>query len=178
LAHVAVTAVGADRPGIVAAVTNVLVERGCNLEDASMTILRGNFAMVLVVEVPGPADAAALEAALGPTAQALELVVTVRPIADTVPSAARGEAWTVAVYGADRPGIVHGVAALMAELGVNIVDVTTRVVGPPDEPVYLMLLDVTVPPDVGESLLRERLERRARELAVECSLHRADADIL
>jgi hypothetical protein len=41
-----------------------------------------------------------------------------------------------------------------------------------------MLLDVTVPPDVGESLLRERLERRARELAVECSLHRADADIL
>jgi predicted amino acid-binding ACT domain protein len=66
----------------------------------------------------------------------------------------------------------------MAELGVNIVDVTTRVVGPPDEPVYLMLLDVTVPPDVGESLLRERLERRARELAVECSLHRADADIL
>ena len=185
--HVAVTAVGADRPGIVAAVTKVLVERGCNLEDASMAILRGHFAMMLVVDVPGPGDgvegaaaaAAALETALAPTAGELELVVTARPLADTVPAgAAEGDSWTVSVYGADRPGIVHGVAALMAELGVNIVDLTTRVVGPPDEPLYMMLLDVTVPPGVAEAQLRERLERRAEELAVQCSLHRSDADIL
>jgi glycine cleavage system transcriptional repressor len=134
---------------------------------------------MLVVAVPGAADAGTLEAALRPTADDLELVVTVRPIADAVPhGAAEGEPWTVAVYGADRPGIVHGVAALMAELGINIVDVTTRVVGPSDEPVYMMLLDVTVPPAVGEAELRERLERKAEELAVECSLHRSDADIL
>jgi glycine cleavage system transcriptional repressor len=177
--HVALTAVGADRPGIVAAVTKVLVERGCNLEDASMAILRGHFAMMLVVDVPAPADAAGLEAALGPVARELELVVTVRPIADVVAAGvAGGESWTVSVYGADRPGIVHGVAALMAELGVNIVDLTTRVIGPPDEPVYVMLLDVTVPPGVEEARLRERLERRAGELAVDCSLHRSDADIL
>ena len=185
--HVAVTAVGADRTGIVAAVTKVLVERGCNLEDASMAILRGHFAMMLVVDVPGPVDrpegaavaAGALEAALGPTADELELVVTVRPLADEVPAGgAEGESWTVAVYGADRPGIVHGVAALMADLGVNIVDLTTRVVGPPHEPVYMMLLDVTVPAAISEAQLRERLEQRADELAVQCSLHRSDADIL
>ena len=39
--QVAVTAIGADRPGIVAAVTGVLVEHGANIEDSSMTILRG-----------------------------------------------------------------------------------------------------------------------------------------
>ena len=43
---------GADRPGIVAAVTGVLVEHGGNLEDTSMTILGGHFAMMLVVAVP------------------------------------------------------------------------------------------------------------------------------
>jgi len=180
MAHVALTAVGADRPGIVAAVTKVLVERGCNLEDASMAILRGHFAMMLVVDVPDEHAPSVLEAALAPVADALELVVTVRPLADadaTTPAPA-GESWTVAVYGADRPGIVHGVAALMAELGINIVDLTTRVVGSAAEPVYTMLLDVTVPPDLGEADLRPRLDDLAERLAVRCSLHRSDADIL
>ncbi|MDQ4097163.1 MAG: amino acid-binding protein, partial [Actinomycetota bacterium] len=65
-----------------------------------------------------------------------------------------------------------------AELGINIVDLTTRVVGSREEPVYTMLLDVTVPPSVPESVLRERLEARAHELGVECSLHPSEADIL
>src|SRR5438094_166616 len=50
--HFAVSAVGADRPGIVAAVTGAFLEHGCNLEDTSMTILRGHFAMMLVVAAP------------------------------------------------------------------------------------------------------------------------------
>src|SRR5207237_7212888 len=52
MAHFAVTAVGVDRPGIVAGLTGVFVEHGCNLEDCSMTILRGHFAMTLVVDAP------------------------------------------------------------------------------------------------------------------------------
>ncbi len=62
--HFAVSAVGVDRPGIVAAVTGVLVEQGCNLEDTSMSILRGHFAMMLLVAGPDGLTAEALEAAL------------------------------------------------------------------------------------------------------------------
>src|SRR5262245_52544002 len=116
--HVAVTAVGADRPGIVAAVTGVLMDQGCNLEDTSMTILRGHFAMMLVVDKPASVAVAALEAALAAPAGALGLVITVWPIDDPVADEGgagpgEGDAWTVSVYGADRPGIVHGVAALL-----------------------------------------------------------------
>ncbi len=50
MAELAVTAVGADRPGIIARVTGVLLEHGGNLEDATMTILRGQFAMMLLVD--------------------------------------------------------------------------------------------------------------------------------
>ena len=64
MSHYAVTAIGADRPGIVAAVTGVLMEHGCNLEDTSMTILRGHFAMMLVVAGPQTSSASDLEAAL------------------------------------------------------------------------------------------------------------------
>ena len=178
MAHVVVIAVGADRPGIVAAVTGVLVERGCNLEDTSMTILRGHFTMMLVVETPAGAGAAGLRGALEAAAVGVDVAVTVLPIVEGVTRAAVGDAWTVSVYGADRPGIVHGVASLLAGMGVNIADLTTRVAGPPDQPVYAMVLEVTVPPAVDPAELEGRLGRLAGELGVECSLHPSDADIL
>ena len=176
--HVAVTAVGLDRPGIVAAVTKVLVDHGCNLEDTSMTILRGHFAMMLVVAVPAGVDATGLEASLAEPAAQHGLVVTVRPIDDEVAAPVAGEVWTVSVYGADRPGIVYGVASLLADLGVNIVDLTTRVIGEPSQPVYAMLLDVTIPVGVEAAGLQRRLEALAADLGVDCSLHPSEADIL
>ena len=52
MARFAVSVFGRDRPGTVAAVTRVLADARCNLEDTSMTILRGHFAMMLVVAGP------------------------------------------------------------------------------------------------------------------------------
>jgi glycine cleavage system transcriptional repressor len=176
--HVALTAVGVDRSGIVAAVTRVLVEQGCNLEDASMTILRGQFAMMLVIDLPSGLSVQDLEAALAAPAADCDLTMTVRPIGEPVGAPAGGDPWTVSVYGSDHPGIVHGVATLLADRGVNIVDLTTRVAGPPGEPVYAMVLEVAVPADVDPAGLEHDLGERARELGVEVSLHRSDADIL
>ncbi len=176
MAHFAISAVGADRPGIVAAVTGVLVDHDCNLEDTSMSILRGHFTMMLIVLGPDSLEAGALERAL--TAAAGDLVVTVRRIDDDVPESLVGDEWNLAVYGADRPGIVHRVSRLLAERGVNIVDLTTRVIGSEDRPVYAMLLDITLPPGLDAAVLQQELEGVAEELGVDCSLHPADADIL
>jgi glycine cleavage system transcriptional repressor len=176
--HFAVTAVGADRPGIVAAVTGVLMERGCNLEDSSMTILRGHFAMMLVVAGPGDSGASGLEDALAGVAADLDLVVAVRAIDDTVPASPEGDAWTVAVYGADRPGIVHRVTSALAGAGVNVVDLTTRVIGAEDRPVYAMVLGVTLPPGADGPSLAAELAGLAADLGVECSMHPSEADIL
>jgi glycine cleavage system transcriptional repressor len=178
VAHFAVSAVGVDRPGIVSAVTGVLVARGCNLEDTSMSILRGHFAMMLLVAGPDGLSASDLEAALGDTARGLDLVLAVREIDDTVPEPLQGESWTVSVYGSDRPGIVHRVTKLLADTGVNVVDLTTRVIGDETRPLYAMLLDVTLPPGVEGESLRSKLDELAKELGVDCSMHPADADVL
>jgi len=180
VAHFAVTAVGSDRPGIVAGVTEAFVALGCNLEDSSMTILRGQFAMMLVVAAPAGVGAGELEAALGRPAAALDLVVSVRPAADPPGEDDGGEAgsWTVSVYGADHPGIVHGIAALLAGLGVNIVDLSTRMVGSAEAPVYAMILEVTLPPGGNPGQVGRRLEATAAELGVTCRLHPSEADIL
>src|SRR2546423_3870334 len=104
MAHFAVSAVGADRPGIVASVTGVLYEQGCNVEDTEMSVLRGNFAMMMVISGPDDLTAPALEAALTEAAVASDLVVAVRALDDAVPVSPSGSRWSVAVYGADKPG--------------------------------------------------------------------------
>jgi glycine cleavage system transcriptional repressor len=178
MAHFAVSAVGSDRPGIVAAVTQVLVDKDCNLEDTSMSILRGHFAMMLVVAGPSSLDAAGLESALVGSTGGFDLVVAVREIDDDVPDSPEGDSWTVAVYGADRPGIVHAITSLLAELGVNVTDLTTRVIGDAARPVYAMVLEVTLPPSVDAQAVSARLDEQAAALGVECSLHPSEADIL
>jgi len=175
VSHLAVSAIGADRPGIVAAVTKVLVDRGCNLEDASMSILRGHFAMMLVVAAPDGTDPATLERDLSAATEALGLVVVVRPIDEQSLERAAGDAWTVTLYGADRPGIVHRVSAALADAHANITDLTTRVIGDAARPVYAMFLDVTTPAGMA---LDEALAVVAEELGVSCTAHPADADIL
>lgn len=175
--HVAISAVGHDRPGIVAAVTGVLMEQGCNLEDTSMTILRGQFAMMLVVDVPDGVGPVTLEDALRTVAQRLDLVVRARAVEEDTAAAVDGDPWTIVVYGADRPGIVHEVATALAERGVNVIDLTTRVIGGPDRPNYAMVLEVTVPSGVdGESVAGE-LAEVAKHLGVECTAHPSDADV-
>ena len=84
----------------------------------------------------------------------------------------------VTAFGADRPGIVHRISGLLADQTVNIVDLTTRVIGDAARPAYAMLLEVTVPPELDVEELGGRLRDLARSLGVECTLHPSDADIL
>ena len=142
-----------------------------------MAILGGHFSMMLVVSGPTDLDAGTLEAALTPVAHELHLVTMVRAIDAAVAVAAPGELWTVSVHGADHPGIVHGIAQALAEMGVNVVDLATRVVPGDGGPAYVMVLDVTLPDDIDGDELNARLEAVGAELGVSCKAHESEADI-
>lgn len=178
MARVAVTAFGPDRPGIVAALTGVLMGHGGNLQDTSMTILQGSFAMMLVVEMPPGESPPALEVALGDEVGKLGLSVVVRPLHERSPPAAPGSSWAVSVHGADRPGIVHAVASTLAEQGANVVDLSTRVVGAADALAYVMSLEVVLPVDADPAALERALDEQAAALGVDVHLRPDEADIL
>jgi glycine cleavage system transcriptional repressor len=176
------SALGADRPGIVAAVSGVLVELGCNLEDSTMTNLQGHFAVMLVVAAPEGVTAGALEEALVAVAGRFELVVVVRPLGDApapgqVPGAPT-ESWTIAVHGADRPGIVRDVTSALAAAGGNVVDLSTHLVGGTDAPVYVMTLWVTLAAGEAGEAAAEAIRQAAAALDVHCSVHRDEVDLL
>ena len=123
MAHFAVVAIGADRPGIVAALTGALFEAGGNLEDVSSSILRGHFAIMLVVDAPVPAEE--LERDLVDAARPLGVSVTVRDVEAGAPRRARAT-HTLVAYAADKPGIVAGLTRLLADRSVNVTDLSCR----------------------------------------------------
>jgi glycine cleavage system transcriptional repressor len=176
------SALGADRPGIVAAVSGVLVDLACNLEDSTMTNLQGHFAVLLVVSAPDGLTAAALEYALDEVAERFELVVAVRPLAD-IPGTPGTigppvEPWTIAVHGADRMGIVRDVTTALADAGGNVVDLSTHLVGRADAPVYVMTLWVTLPAGVAGEESAARIRAVADSLDIHLSVHRDEVDLL
>src|ERR1035437_8139236 len=101
---IAVTDLGHDRPGIVADVTGALADLHGNLQDSTMTLLRGHFAMVLLVHTGASAEA--VERALHPLCADGSLVINARVLGDSALSAVRGPSYALRVHGADRPGIV------------------------------------------------------------------------
>lgn len=173
--HVSVTAVGADRPGIVAAVTDVLFEQGGNLEDCRCALLGGYFAMVMIVALPDGSDPASLETALAKPASDLGVSTTVRPIAEAARHDAEGTPVIVSVYGADKPGIVAKASRAIANRHASITDLATRVIEG-ERPIYVMILEVTLPSGVEAATIEADL--KALELGVDISVHPAESDTL
>lgn len=171
MSTLAVMAVGADRPGIIARLTGVIAERGGNLEDCSMTVLSGHFAIMLVIT--GDIDAQELEQALTVAAEDLDLAVTVRSVGEG--DRPRPPTHVLSVYGGDRPGIVHEITSVLAAADVNVTDLTTRVIEG-ESTVYAMALEITVPVDLDESELRQSVVQGTRGLEV--TLHPIDSSVL
>jgi glycine cleavage system transcriptional repressor len=167
----AITAIGQDRPGIVAGFTRVLLDLGCNLADCSMSLLRNEFAMILLVEAPHEVGAGRLNAALQEPARAFDLVVTTREF-EEVPGPGGDIAYVVSVYGKDRPGIVHTVSRALADLDVNITDLRSHLAG---EDLYAMILDVAVPPAVAPEEVAAHLQAISRQLGVSLTFRSTEA---
>ena len=167
----AITVVGHDRPGIIARTAEVLSAYGMNLEDSSMTLLRGHFAMTLICAGQTPAEEVeqALASAMDPT-----LAVTVRAVPDELESQPVGSSYLVTVHGADRLGIVARLAGTIAAAGGNITDLTTRLTGE----LYVLLAEVDLPPTADVPALRTALAATSRELGVESTLRQVENDDL
>ena len=163
------TASGRDRPGLVAAVSKILFEEGCNLEDSAMTRLQGEFAVLLILS--GPARKVTLERKLKAMGRRLSLAVQLKPI-----SSKEGRAPTpgknpflISVYGADQAGIVNRVASLLAKARVNISDLSTHRTGG-KKPGYILYLEGEAPTGLPPAQLEKTLRAGVTEMGVTVSV--------
>jgi len=131
------TLVGEDKPGIVAAVTQVLFERGCVLAQASMMRLGSNFSIMLRVSHSPDLD---LRQVLTEVCKNLNLHLHIDEDASKKTPALDPDV-QVTVYGADRSGIVAQVTSVLAQAGLNIIDLETDVGGSNEHPIYIMTME-------------------------------------
>ena len=171
----ALSAGGAARPGINAAIAERLAAHGVNVTDSQMGILRGFFAMTLVLEARA-VDEDALRADLAATADELHLeALTLREVQGG--GRARDEAThVVSVYGADHTGILASVTGGLAAAGVNVCDLRTRLVEA--DALYVMVVDVAVPGGIDEEALRASLTAIGEQQGVDVTLRAVDAAVM
>jgi glycine cleavage system transcriptional repressor len=140
------TAFGHDRPGIVADVTQILYENGCNLEDTSMTLLAGQFTLILLFSA-GAADVAdRLSKACRRLEQESGITAFFSLIAAeaTAAAVAGGRTRTLHVEGMDQAGIVYKISRFLADRKVNIIDLKSTVTASPESGATLYVMDIQV----------------------------------
>jgi glycine cleavage system transcriptional repressor len=169
----AIAAMGSDQPGIVAAVGEALLALGGNIDDSSMTILGGHFAMLLVVNAEGERDA--LQEALEPVATKFDLLLEVRPAARHPFSDELRDDYVVAAYGPDKPGLVSTLSRVLADASANITDIGSRLGA---DHTFAMWFNVSLADGTDVPALGERLSAAGRELQLDVRLYRAEAEEL
>ena len=133
-----VTLIGKDQKGIVARVTTILYENGYNLGESSMLRLGGNFTIMMMVSCDG--EKQELGTLLQPIAEDLQLYLHVDAIEGHLHQHKIPDVH-VCVYGADRAGIVAQVTQVLADAGLNILDLESDVGGSIHEPFYIMQIE-------------------------------------
>jgi len=176
--HFALSAIGRDRPGIVAAVSATLLNHRLNIEDSRMTILGGHFAMMLIVSAPAGTDVSGLSAELEAVGRRLELEAIALSPVEELETPQPQASHVATVYGRDHPGIVHAVASALAQREIDITDLSTRMAGEEDPPLYGLFMELAIPRPELVDELRAELERVAAEEGVRVSLRELQQDVL
>lgn len=132
------TLVGKDHAGIVAKVTEVLYRNKCNLGEASMTRLGGSFTIMLMVQFEGGAEE--LNRFLQTACDSLNLRHHVDEIEGELHHHLEPDV-RLSVHGADRAGIVAQVTGILADAGLNILNLESDVGGTTASPIYIMHIE-------------------------------------
>lgn len=159
--YAVLTAVGADRPGLVDAVSKFILDNGCNIDDSRMAVLGGEFAMLILID----GAAQAIDKVLNGTSvisQSSGLHVQCHRTRSPGESAHSGTIpYRLEAYSMDHPGIVHRLASYLAERKINIRALDTRLTHAPVTglPLFSLHAIVDVPSQENVMELRQSLEK-------------------
>ena len=174
----ALSAIGRDRPGIVADLAELIYESDCNLEDSSMTILGSEFAVLLLLTGEGEGVEQRLSAACKRVEWEKRLTVFFRPLdGEPMPYGVAGaRAFELQATGVDKAGIVAKVARCLASHNINITQMSTSSRPEPQTgtPIYSMRIAMSAPQGLDQQALRRELDSIATALHIEISLQPLD----
>lgn len=118
-----IAAIGEDRPGLVDNLASWILDSGCNIADSRMTVLGGEFAVLLLIEGQWN-SLAKLEDQIEQVQERLGMTISLKRTEQKKPAGALLP-YAVDVVALDHPGIVHNLANFFSQRGINIQDLST-----------------------------------------------------
>ena len=168
-AHLVLTIIGLDRPGLVQLVASRVADHGGNWLESRMCHLGGQFAGIARVEVPAERVAELRHALRQLEGEGLRVSVDTGEGSALV---ANGVTATIELVGQDRPGILRNVTTVLAQHGVNVEELSSECVSAPmgGGNLFQAKVRVLVPPTVKLEMVRADLEKIAADLMVDLTL--------
>lgn len=168
-----ISAVGPDRPGIVGELTAHLHSAGANILDSRMVNLRGQFALMILVEAADDVTKV-LARNLPDAGSKMGLNLFANP---QNPAAQKidGLHYRLKTYSMDQPGIVARLTNILRQHGVNIEELVAHQESAAfaGSPLFVTEMKLTVPPAVAVRKLRADLEVLCTELNCDVDLEPA-----
>ena len=172
-----VSGIGPDQPGIVAAIGGILLKHGCNIEDSTMTRLAREFTVILIISVPDqvPLDELAKDFAALEESHGMTVMLKSIPENMALDSHVPENPYMISVAGHDQAGITYHVSRKLAEMNINITDLNAQVIPGDAGPVYIMMVEVDIPPALSVEGVRGNLQSLAKDLDVEIQVRPLEA---
>ena len=165
-----ITALGADRPGIVDELSNTLLTHQLNIEDSRMSVLGGEFAILLLVT----GSEQAINNFINKKQEAesaLRMTLTVKTTEIAAPSQTLIP-YDVEVIAIDHPGIVHKLASFFSGRQINIVDLETDRYAAPHTgtPMFSLHMTIGIPAETSIAGLRDDFLNMCDELNLDAKI--------
>ncbi len=169
---IVISVLGQDRPGIIAAVSGILFEQDCNIENVDQTILQSEFSGIFIVGMPVKKNSADLYNKLVEGLKTLDLNIFIKPLDHAQPKLEFGESepFVLTTRGPDRKGLVASVTRVIADYGVNVTNLQAVFRGTDNPSDNIMIYEVDVPADVNQKELHADLRQTADRLGLEISI--------
>ncbi len=176
-----ISAVGGNRPGVVAELTKHIYLFQINIQNSCMTLLADHFTLMLHITLEEESTLDRLKEELRSLERETEIETRILPVPPSKRSDARETSnprYAMRIRGEDRTGIIHKASQFLAQRGVNILQMDTRVEEDPQQEISLfrMYTLIEVPEEVDEEKFRNELEALASELQESITLTKAPSN--
>ncbi len=153
--YLVISAIGEDKPGIINALSKEATRNQCNILDTRMTVLGGEFALLMMIS----GQPAAIESAAGALSAAADKLGLTTILKRTQPRKASTSSrpYRVEVVAIDHPGIVTEIAGFFSSRDMNIEEMETGAYAAAHTgtPMFSLEMTVNIPGTVAVAGLKD-----------------------